>query len=92
MNKLTESKRVVWHQGCFGWGKYKSMSINRSNRYCFVGKVVEVIYKDNTRIPRVICTPGSLILELPEQENLQLETNVKITGSFRIESLEEIKD
>lgn len=58
-----------------------------SNTYQFSCQVVEVIYKEEKRVIKAICNPGSLIILTPDAGLAQLGDRLLITGTLHIESI-----
>jgi hypothetical protein len=50
--------------------------------------VAELISRNGSRIIRVLCNPGTLIIEIPDEGNMQLGEKVQVTGSIHIESVQ----
>lgn len=59
-----------------------------SNRYRFQCEVVEVIHKDGSRMIKAICTPGSIIIETPDDGNIQLGDKLMVSGTLQIDKIE----
>lgn len=64
------------------------MAINPENKYIFRGEVVEVLNQGLSRKIKVICKPGSMIIETPDIEAVTLGDSVIIKGTFKIDTLE----
>jgi len=64
------------------------MTINPENKYIFRGEVVEVLNQGPSRKIKVICKPGSMIIETPDIDTVTLGDSVIITGTFEIDTLE----
>ena len=63
------------------------MTLKQSNRYCFHCEVAEMISRNGNRIVKALCTPGTIIIEIPDDGNLQLGEKLQVTGSIHIESM-----
>ena len=68
------------------------MAVHDDNSFCFSARVVEEILKDGTRILKVLCRPGTFILNIPDSSSLGLGDHVCISGSFHIEGLEKMPE
>ena len=68
------------------------MSLKSSNRYCFHCEVAEMISRNGNRIVKALCTPGTIIIEIPDDGNMQLGEKLLVTGTIHIESMETIKN
>lgn len=64
------------------------MSLNLKNRFIFHGEIIEVINTAGIRTLKILCSPGSMIIEAPEQKNLELGDHVVLTGTFEPDVLE----
>lgn len=64
------------------------MTLNQSNRYCFHCEVAEMISRNGKRIIKAVCTPGTIIIEIPDDGKIQLGEKVQLTGTIQIESVE----
>ncbi len=64
------------------------MRLKQTNRYSFHCEVAELISRNGSRIIRVLCNPGTLIIEIPDDGNMQLGGKVQVTGSIQIESVQ----
>lgn len=64
------------------------MSLIQANRYSFHCEVAELISRNGSRIIRVLCNPGTLIIEIPDEGNMQLGGKVQVKGSILIESVQ----
>jgi len=58
-----------------------------TNTYQFSCRVVEVIYKEDKRVIKVVCNPGSLIIETPDAGKAQLGDRLLLSGSFHIDTI-----
>ena len=67
------------------------MAVTESNTFHLSCKVSEVIHQDRKRIIRVMCNPGSLIIETPDDGKVQLGDSLHVTGTLHIERLESEK-
>lgn len=63
------------------------MDSGTTNNYQFSCRVVEVIYKEERRIIKVVCNPGSLIIETPDAGKAQLGDRLLLKGSFYIDTI-----
>jgi hypothetical protein len=63
------------------------METGATNTYQLSCRVVEVIYKEDKRIIKVVCNPGSIILETPDAGKAQLGDRLHLTGSFQIDTI-----
>ncbi|MEN8230161.1 MAG: hypothetical protein ABFS38_18510 [Bacteroidota bacterium] len=63
------------------------MSSDPSNTYHFSCQVVEIIYKEEQRIIKAICNPGSLIIETPDVGKAQLGDRLLLSGTFQIDTV-----
>lgn len=63
------------------------METSSTNTYQLSCRVVEVIYKENKRIIKAVCNPGSLIIETPDAGKAQLGDRLLLTGSFHIDTI-----
>jgi len=66
------------------------MTLRPSNRYCFHCEVAEMISRNGKRIIKALCNPGTIIIEIPDDGNMQLGEKLQVTGSIHIESMESI--
>ena len=64
------------------------MEMSESNTYRFKCEVVEVIYKGENPVVKMICNPGSMIVEVPKKGDIQLGDCLILTGELNISSLE----
>ena len=64
------------------------MTTLSENKYIFRGEVVEVLNQGPSRRIKVICKPGSMIIETPDLDTLTLGDAVIIKGSFEVDTLE----
>ena len=64
------------------------MTTLSENKYIFRGEVVEVLNQGLNRKIKVICKPGSLIIETPDKDALTLGDSVIIKGTFEVDTLE----
>jgi len=78
---------ALWHYCCYKAKKH-SMNQENSNRYCFLGKVTEVYQQDGQRWMRTICTPGKIMIQIPEENEFNLGDSVKVTCFLKVEKLE----
>jgi hypothetical protein len=62
------------------------------NTYRLVCNVMEIIFKDEKRSLKVMCDPGSMIIETPDSKDIQLGDKLVIKGTIHIESIETITD
>jgi hypothetical protein len=60
-----------------------------ANKYLFHCKVVEVISTGGERRINAMCDPGSFIMEVPDDGQIQLGDTLTISGSIQIESIEQ---
>ena len=51
-----------------------------------------MISRKGKRIIKALCNPGTIIIEIPDDGNLQLGEKLQVTGSIHIESMEPIED
>ena len=51
-----------------------------------------MISRKGKRIIKALCNPGTIIIEIPDNGNLQLGEKLQVTGSMHIESMEPIVD
>lgn len=58
------------------------------NRFYFLGEVTEVFHQDGQRWMRTICSPGRIMIQIPEDRELNLGDSVKVTCSLKVEKLE----
>ena len=58
------------------------------NRYCFLGEVSEVFHQDGQRWMRTLCKPGSILIQILDDNELQLGDSVRVTCSLKVEKLE----
>lgn len=58
------------------------------NRFCFLGEVYEVFHQDGQRWMRAICKPGKILIQIPENHELNLGDSVTVTCSLLVEKLE----
>lgn len=63
-----------------------------SNRFCFMGKVIEVIHQDGQRWMKTICRPGRIMVQIPEDSDLNMGDNVRVTCYLKVEKLEKQLD
>jgi hypothetical protein len=63
------------------------MTVSTVNIYQFSCQVVEVIYKDDRRIIKAICNPGSMIIETPDAGKAQLGDRLQITATLNIDTI-----
>lgn len=47
-----------------------------------------MISRNGKRIIKAVCTPGTIIIEIPDDGKIQLGEKVQITGTIQIESVE----
>lgn len=66
------------------------MTLNQSNRYCFHCKVAEMISRNGKRIIKATCSPGTIIIEIPDDGKIQLGEKVQVTGTIQVESVESL--
>jgi len=64
------------------------MTLKQSNRYSFHCEVAEMISRNGSRIIKALCTPGTIIIEIPDDGKMQLGEHVRVTGTIQIESME----
>ena len=60
------------------------------NQFVFKGEIAEVLNHPPLVKARIICKPGSFILEVPSNNAYELGDEVLITGSFICEKIENI--
>jgi hypothetical protein len=58
------------------------------NQFVFKGEIVEVLNNPTTVKARIMCKPGTLIIEIPSPENYHLGDQVLVTGNFVWEKIE----
>ena len=63
------------------------MTTAATNTYQLSCQVVEVIYKEEKRIIKAICNPGSLIVETPDAGLAQLGDRLQITATLHIDTI-----
>lgn len=63
------------------------MSSDPANTYNFSCQVVEIIYKGEKRIIKVMCNPGSLIIETPDAGKAQLGDRLQVSGTLHIDKV-----
>ena len=51
-----------------------------------------MISRKGKRIIKALCNPGTIIIEIPDDGNLQLGEKLQVSGSIHIESLEHLED
>jgi hypothetical protein len=68
------------------------MTLKHSNRYNFQCEVAEMISRNGRRIIRVLCNPGTIIIEVPDDGKMQLGDKVQVSGRIEIESMEAWKN
>ena len=68
------------------------MSLKHPNRFTFQCEVVEMISRKGKRIIKALCNPGTIIIEIPDDGNLQLGEKLQVSGSIHIESMEHLED
>lgn len=64
------------------------MILKQSNQYKFSCEVAELISRKGNRIIRVLCNPGTIIIEVPDDGKMQLGDKVQVTGRIEIDSME----
>jgi len=60
----------------------------KENQFVFKGEIVEVLNNPTSVKARIICRPGTIIIEIPSPEQYHLGDEVLITGSFVWEKIE----
>jgi hypothetical protein len=68
--------------------KNSEMQQEDINRYCFLGEVTEDFHQDGQRWMKTVCTPGRIMIKIPENTELHLGDRVKITCSLKVEKSE----
>ncbi len=63
------------------------MESSATNTYQLSCRVVEVIYKEDKRIIKAVCNPGSLIIETPDAGKANLGERLLISGRFHIDTI-----
>ena len=63
------------------------MQTESANTYHLSCQVVEIIYKEDQRIIKAVCHPGSLIIETAEGGQAQLGDKLRVTGTLRIDAV-----
>ena len=58
------------------------------NRFCFLGQVTEVFHQNGYRWMKTVCKPGRIMIQIPEDSELQLGDKVQVTCSIKVEKLE----
>jgi hypothetical protein len=58
------------------------------NRFCFLGEVYEIFHQDGQRWMRTICKPGKILIQIPEDHELNLGDTVKVTCTLKVKKLE----
>lgn len=58
------------------------------NRFCFLGQVTEVFHQNGYRWMKTLCRPGRIMIQIPEDSELQLGDNVKVTCTLKVAKLE----
>ena len=66
------------------------MALKHPNRLSFHCEVAEMISRDGNRIIKALCNPGTIIIEIPDNGNMQLGEKLQVTGNIHIESMETI--
>ncbi len=61
------------------------MNSDPSNTYHLSCQVVEIIYKEEQRIIKAMCYPGSLVINTPDTGNAQLGDRLLVSGTFHID-------
>jgi hypothetical protein len=64
------------------------MEASGANTYRFKCEVVEVIYAGDNPVVKMICNPGSMIVEVPYEKSLKLGDHLIVTGELDITSTE----
>jgi len=68
------------------------MILKQSNQYNFSCEVAELISRQGKRIIRVLCNPGTIIIEVPDDGKMQLGDKVQVSGRIEIDSMEPEKN
>jgi hypothetical protein len=64
------------------------MDESKENRFVFKGEIAEVLTSKNSVKARVMCRPGTIIIEVPSPDQFRLGDEVLLTGSFTWEKIE----
>jgi len=64
------------------------MTLQGSNRYSFHCEVVEIISRDDKRIINAMCDPGSMIIEIPDDGQVQLGDVMNVSVTINIDRIE----
>ncbi len=66
------------------------MSGNNDNQFVFKGEIAELLGSQASAKARILCKPGTLLIEIPSINDYHLGDEVLITGSFTCEKIENI--
>jgi len=64
------------------------MNKTDSNTYCFHCEVVEIISTGAESTVKMICNPGSLIIEIQNERKMKMGDRIIVTGNLDILSTE----
>lgn len=64
------------------------MNLPGSKRYAFQCEVVEIISRDEKRIINAMCDPGSMIIEIPDDGQVQLGDVINVSGTINIDRID----
>jgi hypothetical protein len=64
------------------------MEIENKNTYRFKCEIVEVINEGKDPVIKMICYPGSLIVEMPKKKHYKLGDHLILTGELHVTSTE----
>ena len=64
------------------------MGANKKNAFVFTGKVVEILNSSESRIIKVVCRPGNLLILTEDEGNLDLGEQVILEGNIQVEKIE----
>jgi len=70
------------------YSKSATLSKTTENLFVFKGEIVEVLNNPTSVKARVMCKPGTIIIEVPSPEQFHLGDEVMITGNFVWEKIE----
>jgi hypothetical protein len=72
--------------------KTSRMQQENTNRFYFLGEVIEVFQQNGQRWMKTICKPGRIMIQIPEDSDLNMGDSVKVTCSLMVEKLEKQLD
>lgn len=62
------------------------------NRFVFKGEIAELVTKDSAVNAKILCKPGTLLIEISNLSDFELGDQVRLSGTFTCEKIENLNN